>query len=184
MEDTTPQRSGGGRRKRTEAATFAIRLGTFVLTLVPFLALAAPWVTLDGIGEAHSGVELTALLSTPAGVYLYSVSFVQAAILSVGPIVILLLAAVTSYRYHRRRRILWAPLAMFAAALAIPLGAGSFVVFTHYGLNLVVLVSAILVLHQAFIGVYLALRGRRKLPAMRHALGVATGAGPYRWSEG
>ena len=73
---------------------------------------------------------------------------------------------------------------MFAVALAIALGAGSFVVSTHYGLNLVVLVSAILVLHQAFIGIYLALRGQRKSPAVHQALGVATGAGPYRWSEG
>ena len=100
------QRSDGGRRKRVEAATFAVRLGAFAASLVPFPALLAPWATLDGIGGAHSGMGLVALLATPAATYLYSVSFVQAAVLSVGPIVILLLAAVTSYRYHRRRRVL------------------------------------------------------------------------------
>ena len=64
MEETTLQRSDGGRRKRVEAATFAVRLGAFAASLVPFPAVLAPWATLDGIGGAHSGVGLVALLAT------------------------------------------------------------------------------------------------------------------------
>ena len=174
---------GHNRGRRPEAATFAFRLAAFAVTLVPFPALVAPWVTLDGIGGAHSGVDAIALLATPASAYLYDVSRLQAGIVTVGPVLILLLAVITSYNYHRRRSVLWAPPAMFAVAMAISLGAGTFVTSTHYGLVLVALTSALLSLHQVAIRVYVALQKRRKLPAVHRALGVATGAGPYRWSE-
>lgn len=184
MAETIPRRSGSGRRRELEALTFAIRLTAFAVTLVPFLALAAPWVALDGLSGTYSGVDCVAILASPVAMYLYSVSPLQAGIVSVGPIAILLLAAVTSYRYHRRQSVLWAPPAMFAVAMVISLGAGDFVTVTHYGLVLVMLVSALLTLHQAAIRLYVALQKRQKLPAVYRVLGVATGAGRYRWSEG
>ena len=176
--------TSGGRTNRLETATFAVRLGAFAVTLAPFLALVAPWITLDGDSGTRSGVDSMALLSTPVAAYMYNVSPFQTGIVSVGPILVLLLAIVTSHRYQRRKSVLWAPVAMFATATAISLGAESFVVSTHYGLILVMLVSAVLILHQAAIRVYVALQRRRKLPAVHRALGVATGAGRYRWSEG
>ena len=179
----TPQ-GGSSRRKGLEAVTFAIRLSAFAVTLVPFLALAAPWVTLDGIGEAHSGVDSMALLATPVAVYMYGVSPFQAGVVSVGPILVLLLAVIISYRYHRRKSVLWAPPTMFAVAMIISLGAGNFVVSTHYGLVLVMLASALLTLHQVAIRIYASLQKRQKLPTVHRALGVVTGAGRYRWSEG
>jgi len=178
------RRGGNDRGKEQEALTFAIRLLAFTVSLVPFPALAAPWVALDGLGGTYSGVGSMALLVTPTAVYMFGVSPFQAAIVSVGPILILLLAIITSYRYHRRRSVPWAPVAMFAVAMAISLGAGSFVVSTHYGLVLVMLASAALILHQIAIRVYVALQKRQKLPAVHRVLGVATGAGRYRWSEG
>ena len=181
--DRVAQRDGKDRRKEREALTFAIRLTAFALTLVPFLAMVAPWVALDGLRGTHSGVDSMALLVTPVAVYMYGVSPLQAGVVSAGPILILLLAIITSYNYHRRRSILWAPPAMFAVAMGISMGAGSFVVSTHYGLVLVMLASAALFLHQVAIRVYVALQKRRKFPAVHRALAVATGAGPYRWSE-
>ena len=181
--DHAAQRSGSGHGKRLEAATFAVRLSAFAVALVPFLALAGPWVTLDGINEVYSGVDCIALLATPVAVYMYGVSPIQAGIVSAGPILILLLATITSYRYHHRKSVLWAPPAMFAVAMAVSLGAGSFVVSTHYGLVLVMLTSAFLTLHQAAIRVYAFLQKRQRLPTVHRALGVVTGAGRYRWSE-
>ena len=173
----------GDHRKRLETITFVIRLGAFAVSLMPFLALAAPWITLDGTNEVHSGVDCMALLATSTAVYMYGVSPLETGIVSVGPMLVLLLAIITSYRYHRRRSILWAPTAMFAVAMAISLGAGNFAISTHYGLVLVMLASAALILHQVAIRVYVTLQKRQKLPTVHRALGIATGAGRYRWSE-
>lgn len=182
--DRAARRRGNDRRKKREAVTLAVRLAAFAVTLVPFPALLAPWVALDGIAGSYSGVDAVALLATPTAAYLYGVSPLQAVIVTVGPILVLLLATITSYRYHRRKSVLLAPPAMFAVSVVISLGAGDFVVATHYGLTLVMLVSAALTLHQVAIRIYVALQKRQKLPAVHRALGVATGAGRYRWSEG
>ena len=178
------RRGGNDRRKEREVVTLAIRLTVFAVSLVPFLAIVAPWIALDGTNEVYSGVDCMALLVTPIAAYMYGVSPFQAGVVSVGPILILLLAIITSYRYHHRKSILWAPPVMLAVAMTISLGAGDFVAVTHYGLTLVMLVSALLTLHQITIRIYVALQKRRKLPTVHRALGVATGAGRYRWSEG
>ena len=177
------RRGRNARGRERGALTFAVRLIAFAVSLVPFPALVAPWVALDGLEGTYNGVDSMALLVTPTAVYMFGVSPLQAAIVSVGPILILLLAIITSYNYHRRRSIPWAPPAMFAVAMAISLGAGSFVVSTHYGLVLVMLASAFLILHQLAIRIHVALQKRQKLPTIHRALAVATGAGRYRWSE-
>lgn len=179
MAGTTPQQS----KERLEEITFAIRLSAFAVSLVPFLLLFAPWVSLDGISGAHSGVGSVALLATPVAAYMFGASPFQALIVSVGPILIFLLTALISYRYYRRRSVPWAPPLVFALALIISIGAESLVVSTHYGLVLVMLVSAVLTLHQVAIRIHVTLQKRQKLPSVHRVLIVMTGAGPYRWSE-
>ena len=170
-------------RKKIEILTFAVRLAAFVVTLIPLAALILPWVTLDGTGEVHTGAESIALLATPVAVYMFSVSPLQAGIVSVGPILVVLLAVVISYNYHRRRSIAWGPPAMLAIAVAIFYGAGDLVTAKHYGLVAVMLVSTLLTLHQIAIRVQVVLRRRQKLPIVYRASAIATGTGSYRWSE-
>ena len=171
------------RKQRLETITFSVRLGAFAVALMPFPLLLAPWVSLDGISGAYSGVGLTSLLATPFAAYMFDVSIPQAIVVSIGPVAVFLLAALTGYRYHLRRSVPWAPPAMFAVSVAIATATGSLVGSTHYGLTLLFLVSALLTLHQVAIRVHLILQGRRKLRDVSRILGVLTGAGAYRWSE-
>lgn len=166
-----------------ELVTFAIRLMAFVVTLAPLGALGLPWVTLDGTKETLSGVATIALLAPPMGIYLYEVSPLQAGILTVGPILVALLAILVSYNYHRRQSIYWAPPAMLAVAAAVTYGTADLVTATQAGLVITMAVAALLTLHQASIRIQIALQRRQKLPRVHRALAIATGMGHYRWSE-
>ena len=171
------------RNRTREITTFAVRLVAFVISLVPLGALALPWVTLDGTGEAISGAAAIALLVSPMGAYLYAVSPLQADILTVGPILVALLAMVIGYNYQRRRSVYWAPPMMLVITALIAYGAADLVIVTEPGLALVMAAAALLTLHQAAIRIQVALRRRQKLPVVYRTLGIATGMGHYRWSE-
>ena len=107
----------------------------------------------------------------------------QGAILTLGPILIALLAIVTSYNYRRRRSIHWAPPVMLAVSLAIAYGATDLVTGTEPGLMIVMAVAALLTLHQIAIRVQVVLRRRMKMSMVYRTLAVTTGMGHYRWSE-
>ncbi|MYC32526.1 MAG: hypothetical protein F4X64_05045 [Chloroflexi bacterium] len=169
--------------RNSELATLIMRLAAFVATIIPLVALAAPWVRVDGSQEAVSGVGSIALLVSPMSEYLFTVSPLHAAILTVGPILIGLLATITSYNYWRRRSIIWGPPAILGVALVIAYGATDLVNGYEFGLATVIVASALLTLHQITIRVQVLLRRKAKMPQLYRRLAVITGMGHYRWSE-
>ncbi len=169
--------------KSKEITTLTIRLIAFAVTLIPLAALAIPWVTLDGAGDTYSGIAVIAVPASPMSAYLYEVSALQAVILMLGPVLIALLAIVTSYYYHRRKSIPWGPPVMLAITLVIAYGTTDLVSEIQGGLVVVLAVAALLTLHQAAIRILVVMRRKRKLPAVYRTLAIATGIGPYRWSE-
>ena len=169
--------------KRQQAVTFIIRLLAFAVALVPLLALLLPWVMMDGTRDILSGVGLVALLASPMREYLYQVDPLQAALLTVGPALIAILAIITGHSYYRRNSIFWAPLMTLAIAMAIVYVAVDLVSAIYEGLVAVIAISALLILHQALIRVQVTLRRKRKLRKVADILAVATGSGRYRWSD-
>ena len=140
MRETSRTRVQGRNR---ELITLIMRLAAFVATLVPLAAMALPWVALDGAEDTVSGVGAIALLVPPMREYIFAVSPLQGAILILGPILIALLAIITSYNYRRRRSIYWAPPAMLAVALAIAYGATDLVTGTELGLMIVMVIVVV-----------------------------------------
>ena len=185
MRERSRTRQSGSRDQtmNRELITLIMRLAAFTATLIPLAALALPWVVLDGTGEAVSGVGAIALLVPPMGEYLYAVSPLQAALLTLGPILVALLAIITGYNYRRRRSIYWAPPVMLAVSVVIAYGTTDLVAAAEPGLVIVMVVSAALTLHQVAIRVQVILRRKMKMPAIYRALAVITGMGHYRWSE-
>ena len=185
MRETSRTRQLGDRdqTRNRELATLVMRLLAFVATLITLGALALPWVALDGVGTQVSGIDSIALLASPMRDYLYTVSPLQAAILTIGPILVGWLAIIISYNYQRRRSIYWAPLAMLAVAAAIAYGATDLVSDMEIGLIVVMAISILLTLHQVAIRVQVALRRNMKLPKVYRTLAVVTGMGHYRWTE-
>ena len=169
--------------KARELATLTVRLMAFVATLIPLVAMMQPWVTLDGTEEPLSGIDAIALLVPPMSEYLYTVSPLQAAVVTLGPVVLALLAVIISDNYRRRKSVFWAPPAMLAMAMAITYGATDLVAGTERGLTIVMAASALLTLHQVAIRVQVGLQRKLKMPAVYRALGIVTGAGYYRWRE-
>ena len=185
MRERSRTRQSGSRdqTKNREMVTLIMRLVAFIATLIPLAAMALPWVTLDGTGKAVSGFGAIALLMPPMREYLFVVSPLQAALLTVGPIVVTLLAIITSYNYRRRRSIYWAPPAMLVVSVAIAYGATDLITAAEPGLVIVMAVSALLTLHQIAIRAQVILRRKMKMPQLYRGLAVITGMGHYRWSE-
>lgn len=168
---------------RQQVVTLVVRLLAFTATLAPLLSLLLPWVMLDGNRDILSGIGLAALLASPMREYLYQVDPLQAAILTIGPILIALLAIITSNSYYRRKSIFWAPLTMLAIAMAIAFIAGDLINTIYEGLVVVIAVAILLILHQAAICLQVFLSNKRKLRRVSNILAIATGIGYYRWSE-
>ena len=185
MRERSRTRQSGNRdqTKNRESITLIMRLTAFVATLIPLAAMVLPWVTLDGTDAVVSGVGAIALLVPPTSEYLFAVSPIQAAIVTVGTMLAAVLAIVTSYNYWRRKSIYWAPPAMLIVSAAIAYGATDLVTAAEPGLVLVMAVSVLLTLHQIAIRVQVVLRRKMKLPSIYRALAVVTGMGHYRWSE-
>ena len=127
-----------------ELFTLMVRLTAFVATLIPLVAMMQPWVTLDGIDAPVSGIGAVALLLPSMREYLYAVSPVQAAVVTLGPIPVALLAILISNNYRRRKSVFWAPPAMLVVALGIAFGATDLVTGTEQGLTIVIVVSMVL----------------------------------------
>ena len=153
----------------------AVRIVTFVVTMTPLAALFAPWVTLDGSVGSRSGVDCIALLASPVRDYLMAVDLIQAAVVTLGPALILLLSVVTGSYYYRLRSIFWAPIGMLALALATIYLTANLVSLTHVGPHIVVVVAVLILLHQAGIRLQLATRRNSKLSWLSCPLATATG---------
>lgn len=175
------QQGNQDKTKNRELATLVVRLMAFAVTLVPLVAMMQPWVILDGIEEPVSAIDAIALLVPPMSEYLFAVSPLQAALVTLGPIVVALLAIIISDNYRRRKSIFWAPPAMLVVALGIAYGATDLVTGTEQGLTVVMGISVLLTLHQIAIRIQVVLQRKLKMPTIYRALGVATGAGHYRW---
>ena len=162
--------------------TFIVRLIAFVVAVTPLPALLLPWVRLDGTLEIRTGLGAVALLASPMREYLFTVDPLQASALTLGPVLIALLAIITSYRYYRRESIFWAPPAMLAAAVAIPYVATDLIGATLEGLGVVIAAAILLIAHQALIRIQVFLSRRRRWPGVYRTLAVAIGIGYNRWS--
>ena len=160
--------------------TVSVRLIAFAVTIVPLAALFLPWITLDGSERIHTGVTCVALLVSPIREYLYEVDPVQAAIVTLSPVLVVLLSIVTGNRYSKRRAIFWAPPAILVVALAITYLTASLVSDVHEGPRLVALAAIALTLHQAAIRLQVATRRNRKLSWASGPLAVATGIDEQR----
>ncbi len=177
----TIQAGKESRATNREIATLAVRLGFFALALVPLGAFLMPWVTLDGTQETHTGIETVALLASPISRYLFEVSFVQAATLTVGTGLIAFMAMGTAFYYHRRKSIYWTPLVMLGLAIAVVFGTGAIVNATHSGLSIVIATGVLLAIHQTLIRAQVAIQHKGKFPRVHRALTILTGTGHYRW---
>ena len=132
-----PMKQGSSNQtKNRELATLVARLTAFLATLIPLgrddASPGLPWMA----WEAVSGVGAIALLVPPMSEYLYAVSPLQAAILTLGPILVALLAIVIQAttidgagRSSGRRP------AMLAVAVAIAYGATDLVAASEQGLD-------------------------------------------------
>ena len=158
-----------------DVITAAIRIVTFIVTMVPLAALFTPWVTLDGSVGTRNGAGCIALLASPVREYLLAVDAVQTAVITLGPALILLLSVVTSSYYYRLRSIFWAPVGMLAIALATIYLTANLASFTHVGPNIVVVAAVLIFLHQAGIRLQLVARRSSKLSWLSGPLATATG---------
>ena len=171
---------------RKELATFLVRLAAFAATLLLIGAFFLPWVRLDGASEAHSGAELLAIVVSPTLTYLFAVSPVQASVLIACPAAVIVFAVNVMTKYAQRKTAPFATAAILASSLAVVYAAPDLVAVNgsiHFGLLLVVVLSALLLTHQALIKLRMRLLHSRKLPTVHRTLSIATGSGPYRWSE-
>ena len=153
----------------------AVRIVTFIVTMIPLAALFAPWVTLDGSVGTRSGVGCISLLASPVRDYLLAVDLIQAAVVTLGPALILLLSVVTGIYYYRLRSIFWAPVGMLAIALATIYLTANLVSSIHVGPYIVVVAALLILLHQAGIRLQLVTRRNSKMPWLSGPLAVATG---------
>ena len=153
-----------------------VRLVAFCVALAPFGALLLPWVTLDGSGEVRTGVTSISLLVSPVRDYLFEVDPIQAAIVTIGPVAVVLLTIITGSRYYSRRSTPWTPLLMLATALAVIYLTENLIRATHEGLTIVATVAVLLILApggNSLAGDHL----RRRSPFSKFAgiLAIATG---------
>ena len=105
----------------------------------------------------------------------YTVDPVQAAIVTLSPLLIVLLSIVTSGYYYKRRAILWAPPAILVVALAVIYMTANLANGLHLGPRFVAAVAILLILHQGAIRLQVATRRNRKLSWASGPLAVATG---------
>ena len=167
------------------AITITARLVAFAVTMAPLATMFLPWVSLDGSDKVYTGVTCIALLVSPLREYLFAVDPVQAAIVTIGPVLIVLLSIVTSNNYQKRRAILWAPPAILVTALAIIYLTPTLANHTYVGPALVAGIAILLILHQGAMRLQVATRRNRKLSWVSGPLAVATGIEEqHRWRRG
>ncbi len=170
-----------------ERTTFAMRLITYLATLAIMGAFFLPWTRLDGMSQASSGAELIVLAVSPSFNYLVAVSTLQTAVLIGCPALLISSATFVSVKYARRQTAPLATCLVFASSVSVTYGTPDLTTSSGFGtlvgLTLIVVLSAVLLIHQGLIKLRGKLYDRRKLPTAYQALSVITGSGHYRWSE-
>lgn len=165
----------------SDVITTIARIVYFALTMAPLAVLFLPWVTLDGGLKIRSGITCMTLLTSPIRDYLYEVDPMQAAILTLGPIVIVLLSIVTSTYYYRRKAVLWTPPLLLLVALSIIYLTPDLVSGIYAGPRLVASIAILLIIHQAAIRIWRVARRNRRLSWISRPLAIATGIGRTIW---
>lgn len=163
-----------------EAITATVRVVAFGVALVPFGALFLPWVTLDGSSEIRSGVTSISLLVSPVRDYLFEVDPIQAAIVTIGPVAVVLLTIIMGSRYYSRRSTPWTPVLMLAIALAITYLTTDLIRATHVGVSVITATAVLLTLHQAAIRLQVVIWNRSPFSRAAWILSIATGIAYYR----
>ena len=170
-----------------EHVTFAMRLLFFLATLAIMGAFFLPWTRLDGMSQSSSGADLVALLFSPSLGYLGAVSPLQTTILIGCPALLISAAVAVSVKYAQRETAPVATFLVFASSIFVIYATSDLTarkeVGTLFGLTLIVVLSAGLLIHQGLIKLRGKLYRQRKLPDVYQALSVITGSGYYRWSE-
>ena len=170
-----------------ELVTLIMRLVAFAATLVIIGAFFLPWLRLDGTTDGLSGAELMTLVISPTVDYLFEVSPVQSGVLIGCPILIIIAAIIVMAKYGRRKTAPLATSAILVSSIAIiyatPDLAANDDPRVYMGLSVIVVLSGVLLLHQALIKLRTKLYRRHRLPIVYRALSILTGSGYYRWSE-
>ena len=170
-----------------EPVTLGSRILTFIMALGILGAFWLPWVWIDGLDEASSGIGLIAVLASPQLKYLYSASHINTGFLIGCPIAIVIFGVVVAKQYAQKRTAIFATLTVLVAAVALPYGASGLLAGSQPGFDLgLILVAAsasMLLVQQALIKVATSLRRRRRFPSVYRTLAVFTGSGYYRWPE-
>ena len=158
-----------------DVINITVRFVAFGVVLIPLGALFLPWVTLDGSGEIRTGVTSVSLLVSPVRDYLFEVDPVQAAIVTIGPVAVVLLTIFTGSRYYSRKSTPWTPLFILTVALAITHLTANLISATHEGLNVVAAAAVLLIFHQATIRLQVAMRRRWPYSKAVRILAITTG---------
>ena len=169
--------------KSIQAATYAVRLSTFIAALAMFGTLFMPWIQLDGHDTPYSGAELLTLIASPEFAYLNTVSPIQSLILVGGPFIIFIAIAVAATKkFHRETSPVSAALILTVAVVVayVP------TTLTHpeserfYSGSLALMAIAAILLAQDIIVI---IRDRFKLhqraPAVDNILAVVSASGRY-----
>ena len=179
------KRNEAPRQSWRESTTFAMRLVAFAVSLAIMGAFLLPWVKLDGESDVRTGTGLMTLAISPARDYLTMVAPIQTVVLIACPVAMLIFAIILAAKYAQRKTALFATAAILASAIAIIYGARGLIDGSGFnaevGLSLIVILSALLLVHQALIKIRARLRIKRKLPAVQRALFIITGSGHYRY---
>ena len=170
------------------SATLTMRVVSFALTIAVIGAFFLPWIQLDGMREADTGLELIAITISPLFKYLYSVDLVQTGVIIGCPTLMLLLAVWVSVKYAQRTTAPLATSVLLASSVAIMYGAPNLVDGGQgrpfLGLSLILLLSAILLLHQSLIKFGALLQRKRQWQPVYRAISVITGSGYDRRRTG
>lgn len=171
---------------KQEILTFVVRLVGFAVSVAIIVAFFLPWLRIDGIAESRSGVALPVLVTSPVVEYLFGVAPVQTVVLIASPVVMLVFAFRVSLSYAKRKTAVASTAIVIALAFSVVYGTQGLVASRdsiQAGLVVVIALSIVLLVHQLLI----KLRGRllkaQKFPAIYRGLGIATGAGRYRWRD-
>ena len=162
------------------AVNMVMRTLSFIATLVLIGSVALPWLRLDGFDEPSLGLELIAMSVSPMGKYFFSVSPIQTGILVAGPALVLGLAFRVALKYAQRRRAMFTTAAILAASLVMTYGLTGVVAQPscgpYLGLSLVMILSAVLLVHQALIKFATVLLRRNQWRPVYRTLRIVTGS--------
>ena len=167
-------------------ASWMVRLVTFGSTMLLIGVVFLPWLRLDGINDASTGAELTALVASPMVKYLFLVSPIETAVMIVCPVLAMALAVRIAMRYAKRRTALYSTIGLLTAAIAVTVGTfkltSAVAPDPYVGLDLILCLSALLLAHQVVIKLRRAILSPKWMPEfVGPAMCIITGSPYERW---